>query len=493
MTVLDTFYLIFKSNAGDTKADIGALDRQIGDLAAKGAKRSDDESKKLKELRKQRQEMTQDLKDQKKVVEGTGEAFVKVVETATAAAAAIFSLGAIKDGVMNAAKFNSDLQVQGKLLGQNAADIKAYGAAVQSAGGSAEGFQSALKTAFSAASEAGLPLPPVDVLMRRYHDAIKGMTPTGAANYLSRLGVSDPGMMALLEQSDAEFEKSIATAREHVKVTEADTQAARDFEQAWSRAAQSLDTIFTKIGTDVLPVLTGMLDSVTKLTDALGGDKGTWHERVADWIMDPDRDADIRKKYRNGIDNNAMDFWMSQGYTRSQAAGIVANEMRESGGNPDAVGDGGKARGLYQWHPDRADAILRGTGIDVRSASAADQRRAAAWELQQTGLADRLKQIDDPDAAAAFVSQRFERPANGGYEAMIRGKSALEIASASPFSSAGTAPIGGASNRTTSVKIDEINVHTQATDAAGISGAIGDELAGHLRTTVSNFDDGIAY
>ena len=88
---------------------------------------------------------------------------------------------------------------------------------------------------------------------------------------------------------------------------------------------------------------------------------------------------------------DAMDFYMSQGYTRAQAAGIVANEQRESGGDPAARGDGGRASGLYQWHPDRVKAIKDATGIDVTTASAEDQRRAAIWEMKQSGFDSKLR------------------------------------------------------------------------------------------------------
>ena len=85
----------------------------------------------------------------------------------------------------------------------------------------------------------------------------------------------------------------------------------------------------------------------------------------------------------------------------------------------------------------------------------------------------------------------FERPANGMSEAMLRGRLALRIANETPFS-AGASGIAGSGEKTVSIKIDEINVHTQATDAEGISRGIGHHLNAHLRATVANFDDGVA-
>ena len=182
-------------------------------------------------------------------------------------------------------------------------------------------------------------------------------------------------------------------------------------------------------------------------------------------------------------------FWMSKGYTKEQAAGIIANMRQESGGNARAVGDFGQARGLFQWHPDRRANILKGTGIDVTTASYQDQLNAAAWEMQngRPGFDDQhFRSLSSADAAGAYFSQRFESPANGAMQSAIRAQSALGIAS--QFST--IAPTSGSG--ATSVKIDKIEVHTKATDAAGISQDIGAALSQHLSTLQGNFDDGVA-
>ena len=44
---------------------------------------------------------------------------------------------------------------------------------------------------------------------------------------------------------------------------------------------------------------------------------------------------------------------MGKGWTKEQATGVAANIEQESRFNPAAIGDGGKAHGIAQWHPDR--------------------------------------------------------------------------------------------------------------------------------------------
>lgn len=74
------------------------------------------------------------------------------------------------------------------------------------------------------------------------------------------------------------------------------------------------------------------------------------------------------------------------------------------------------------------------------------------------------------------------------------GKSQLGIAGASPLASQTSNSIAGAktTNKSNSVKIDKIEVQTQATDAAGISKSIGDTMSAQMRAASANSDDGVA-
>lgn len=53
------------------------------------------------------------------------------------------------------------------------------------------------------------------------------------------------------------------------------------------------------------------------------------------------------------IEQDAVTFFMTKGWSREQAAAIVGREITESGIDPHALGDGGHAIGVFQWHADR--------------------------------------------------------------------------------------------------------------------------------------------
>jgi hypothetical protein len=210
---------------------------------------------------------------------------------------------------------------------------------------------------------------------------------------------------------------------------------------------------------------------------------------IQDWIetklsgVDPNADYKLGRGSTLAGSMDDMTYWMSKGYSKDQAAGIIANMNRESGGDPGARGDGGRAHGLFQWHPDRRGNILRATGIDVSSGTYEQQREAAAWEMKNEGIFsdEYYRSIVGADKAGAYFSRYYERPANAGLEAAIRGREALGIASRYPGIS------GGGS---TSITIGDINIQTQATDATGIAENLEQALQRELSLIQGKFDTG---
>lgn len=113
---------------------------------------------------------------------------------------------------------------------------------------------------------------------------------------------------------------------------------------------------------------------------------------------------------------NTEQVWkklISMGYTPVQAAGIMGNlEVESPGFNTRAVGDGGKARGIAQWHPDRFGPLQR--YASSKNADAYDlniQLEFVKKELETNeSKAGRLlaNATTPEDAASAFCA--FERP-----------------------------------------------------------------------------------
>jgi hypothetical protein len=126
-----------------------------------------------------------------------------------------------------------------------------------------------------------------------------------------------------------------------------------------------------------------------------------------------------------------IDFFRQKGWTEEQAMGIAANIEQESGFRSDAVGDGGQAYGLAQWHKDRQDNFAKYSGKDIRKASAAEQLEFINHELtrgKERAAGDKLRLAATPQEAAGIVSSEYERPADRVGEAQRRGELAQSYA-----------------------------------------------------------------
>lgn len=120
----------------------------------------------------------------------------------------------------------------------------------------------------------------------------------------------------------------------------------------------------------------------------------------------------------------ALSFFVKQGWSPAQAAGIVANLWNESKLNPvGPPGDAGAARGIAQWHPDR-QARLRQYAASTggNPGDLLTQLGFVHWELNNTERAagDRLRAATNPAQAAALVDQHYERSAGLSRGARMR-------------------------------------------------------------------------
>lgn len=128
--------------------------------------------------------------------------------------------------------------------------------------------------------------------------------------------------------------------------------------------------------------------------------------------------------------DTARGFFESRGWSSAQSAGIAANLIKESSINPRAVGDGGRAYGIAQWHPDRQANFTTAIGGDIRQSTLEQQLSFVDWELRNTESAagNRLKQAKSPEEAAGIVSKFYERPKAVNAEMRERGEMAAKLA-----------------------------------------------------------------
>jgi hypothetical protein len=106
----------------------------------------------------------------------------------------------------------------------------------------------------------------------------------------------------------------------------------------------------------------------------------------------------------------AYKYYLNIGYTPEQSSAIVGNLVRESGLNPSAVGDNGKAFGLAQWHPDRQAKAKQLYGEKWTDFD--NQLAFVHWELNNTekSAGDKLKKASSVWEAGKVFTDEYERP-----------------------------------------------------------------------------------
>lgn len=159
-----------------------------------------------------------------------------------------------------------------------------------------------------------------------------------------------------------------------------------------------------------IPKVTDLMDQrITEIRDVLSryyyNKKGTMNN------------ASINKKAKYLMDRVMLpEKEGGLGLTKEQAAGLAGNIMQESGFNPKAVGDNGKAHGIAQWHPNRRK------NIDILNTSFEDQVTYLIKELKgpEKYALMRLRSTGNFSRAATVVDHYYERSSKQHTESRIK-------------------------------------------------------------------------
>jgi hypothetical protein len=106
-----------------------------------------------------------------------------------------------------------------------------------------------------------------------------------------------------------------------------------------------------------------------------------------------------------------MEFFLDQGWTPEQAAGLVANLQAESYDRIDPAAENGGAYGIAQWRGSRKRDFEEEMGIPLKGSSLLDQLKFVQHELnnKESKAGDLLKQATTAAKAAEIVDKFYER------------------------------------------------------------------------------------
>lgn len=153
-----------------------------------------------------------------------------------------------------------------------------------------------------------------------------------------------------------------------------------------------------------------------------------WSEmnKLGETHKEPDQEFNQNRSVKQdlqGSKKRAMEFFQSKGLNAYQAAGIVGNLIVESSLNTTIKGDGGKAFGLAQWHPDRQKGLKSLAQKRNTDISDFDTQLEYVWEELNSGYKTALNKImsskNAKEATTAFM-KHYEKPGILNFERRLQ-------------------------------------------------------------------------
>ena len=117
----------------------------------------------------------------------------------------------------------------------------------------------------------------------------------------------------------------------------------------------------------------------------------------------------------SGSSKKVIDFFVSKGLEPHQAAGVAANFEAESGLNPSAIGDSGKAHGLAQWRDSRWVNLQKFAKEQNKSWKDFNLQLDFAWDemtKKYPSMLSSLKSSKTSEEATKIVMLDYEIPSD---------------------------------------------------------------------------------
>lgn len=548
MSVLETFYILFKSDADkaaeglkkvDNSADKAEASLKAADRATKGTARSAQEAAAA----------TSKLAVATSAADANARrlsaSFLGMAKAIAGPLLGLLSAGSIFEIATGRAAEIRELDQFSAKLNSSIGDVDAFKRAVQGMGGDGaraldslvkigEKFNEAFSDSESGArkdfTEWGLAfrdakgnaLGATDAMLM-LAGSIENVSRAEALARIKKLGIEDPASIELILKGRKEVERYIQAQKDLGVVTEAQAETTRKYYSAMGELGNKLGSVGNRIAEAVLPALTSSLEIMSRLVDWVGKNQHLVEGffigvagAITTWLLPA--------MIRLAIATVAATWPYLLLAVAIGAIGVAFALAYEdfkawSEGQPSVLGN---LLGNYDEFWSKMQGWVDAFSFD---GFIQDLRTISALLTTIMGLLPGVGGIiapttpytggNDPKAAAAYLetlkpsggsstplqpwltqgatsdqmmeqARRMGSGANYG-TGLGAGQSALNGASNAPQSLA----VPGTTNNTSNVSVGTVVVNTQATDAQGMAAAARTALQNELRTTSSGLDDGV--
>lgn len=257
MSILDTFYILFKTNASDAADDIEEID-DASNKAEKG------------------------LKDVDKAANAVGQSFISMAKQLAAPLLALASVGSLVNIAMDRAAAVRELDAFSAKVNSSVSDVDAFQRSIKGLGGETAGAVDSLVKLGEKVNEAfsdkesgarkdfekwglafkdakGQALGATDAMMELAKN-LEGVSNAEALARIKKLGIEDATTIEALMLGRRTLEEHINAQKEMGVVTEENAAAVRDYYAALGDAQNLLTSIGNKILTTFLPIATQAIE-----------------------------------------------------------------------------------------------------------------------------------------------------------------------------------------------------------------------------------------
>lgn len=466
MSVLDVFYILFKS------------------------KGTDDVKKSEEELKRSGDNLNQSMKESSSTAEKMGISFEGMGRQLARAATAALSVGSIIHGIKSAINYASDLDLASQMLDVNIEDLDAWGNAVQRTGGTAQEFQASLR---ALSRQMGISGQTALQVLPQLADSFQKMGRFASIKYGGETLHLDEHTILLLQKGRREVEDIIKQQKELGVVSAENSERARKFNYEWSDATHSLRTNFLKLSDELLPILT----EITKAASVSFGYLSEHPDVLKAGLLSVGGFALLARK---GILKLGSAILKTKAVARG-LGGILAGVAYEDidyfiKGYDSYIGRLMKQFPILQRY---AEAFLR-TNREINSALSWVYKEGKAGYEKIFGKKDESNVSKTP-------GEDFKKQIGSGltislndYEKLkntklLPLKNALDITTNSSIAYTNPASLARlptpSGNKSVVVNSGPTTINTQATDAQGTAKAFTDHLEDQITQVNNYFDDGV--
>ena len=473
MSVLETFYILFKSNADDVD---------------KGAQKATKSADKLE----------QSLAKTDARTEVVGRSFLQLATRASAAIGAVVGFTAVLNSALQAATYANSLADVSKSIGVSVEQISLWSDAVASSGGTVEGFQGTLRGMamdFAQIETTGksrlLPffkelgvrvtdskgkIKNVMDVLPDLADALSKVSAQKALGIGQKLGL-DEGTIMLLQSGRREVDAVLARQKELGVVTARQADIAKKYKDQLADTAHAYRTLSLEVATAVLPVFTYLSRKIEQVINFITSHKDLtvgFFIAVGGAVMAYAVPAFI------ALAAATIEIWgpiaILVGIISALASAfalVYEDVMVFMRGGDSLIGR------VLDWI-----TSFKAFKVVVDALRAALRFLGDTWDSIKGGISTAMDWLNDGDDRVITASGQLIGKAQGQ----------IGLASSNPITSQSSAAIASGtqtSNRNTQVNVGQVTVQTQATDAEGIAGAVGQSMNTQLRQAMSNYDDGV--